>query len=497
MRDKFSEAGTGPGAAMSGDRVALRDELLALIDGWGLDLPSDLDDHSPLIASGLLDSLALFNLILWIETKIGHSIDPTTVDVAREWASIADILQYIHRINGASGHIDVLRPSTAARPVPESEYRIVRYDPSYKRAVAQFQTGLWSPDPELNLRYLEWKYETNPYVDVPYIYLAFHDDEIIGMRGFYASRWEAGVPARQWNVLVADDLLIREDHRNRGWVTRIMNAAYTDLRDSKSPFLFNLSGGQLTVLGSLAMGWRSTGPLKPMGRRSRGNTPWRALRIVLKRLPYLRRYGESRLPYGAAERGPFERLDRAHTPFTKKGGPAVEIDTRPRSKAMAALIERIGHDGRVRHVRDKSYFDWRFRNPHWEYRFLYVGRDSLEGYLVLKGGIARPGPSPRVSIVDLEAIGGEVQAALLEAAVRAGAFAELVIWTATANDQLLQQLYALRFEPIDQGVTASGLPCFLVRPIADERLDEEWRLGDTRLLDLKNWDIRMLFSMAG
>jgi hypothetical protein len=102
-----------------------------------------------------------------------------------------------------------------------------------------------------------------------------------------------------------------------------------------------------------------------------------------------------------------------------------------------------------------------------------------------------------VSIVDLEAIGGEVQAALLEAAVRAGAFAELVIWTATANDQLLQQLYALRFEPIDQGVTASGLPCFLVRPIADERLDEEWRLGDTRLLDLKNWDIRMLFSMAG
>lgn len=102
-----------------------------------------------------------------------------------------------------------------------------------------------------------------------------------------------------------------------------------------------------------------------------------------------------------------------------------------------------------------------------------------------------------MNIVDLEAINAGAQAALLEAAVEAGAFAELVIWSATANDQLLNHLVANGFTPVDQELTALGCPCILVRPTKDEYLDEDWRLGDTRLLDPANWDMRMLFSMAG
>ena len=382
-------------------------------------------------------------------------------------------------------------------PLPQSGYQIVRYQPSFKSAVAQFQTRLWSPDAELNLRYLEWKYESNPYADEPDIYLAFHHDELVGMRGFYASQWETGVPARQWPVLVADDLLIREDHRNLGLVTRIMKTAYADLRDSKSRFLFNLSGGKLTVLGSLTMGWRSIGMLRPMGLRSSGYALRRAVGLRLGRLPYLWRYANGRVVFGRAERRPFDRLDRARTPFATKAGPVVEIDARPRPVAMAALIERIGHDGRVRHVRDAAYFDWRFGNPLCEYRFLYVGENDLDGYLVLKRSIAGLGPAPRVSIVDLEAISDGVRAALLEAAVNAGAFSEIAVWTGTADIRLVQQLRAMRFTGIDTELTALGCPCFLVRSIDDACPPEAWRLGEARLLELAAWDIRMLFSMAG
>ena len=205
MSDPSREANADSGAG--GVRPALRDELLAQFARWGIDLSSDLVDHGSLIASGLFDSLALFNLVLWIEAKTGRAIDPTSVDIAQEWDSVADILRYLRRTLDVSDSGAARRSRAATSPLPQSGYRIVRYDPSFKHAVAQFQTGLWSPDPELNRRYLEWKHESNPYSAAPDIYLAFHNEELVGMRGFYASRWEAGVPTRRWTVLVADDLL--------------------------------------------------------------------------------------------------------------------------------------------------------------------------------------------------------------------------------------------------------------------------------------------------
>jgi hypothetical protein len=479
------------------DNSSLGDELIELIKNSGCVLPSAMNDHTSLITSGLLDSLALFNLTLWIETKTGRSIDPTSVNIASEWNSITSILKYIRCASGATDRLEVARSPAIAPSLPQSDYRIVRYNPDYKQAVATFQTGLWSPDRKLNLRYLDWKYEHNPYANESRIYLAFHKDLLVGMRGFYASRWEAGVPARQVSVLVADDLLVREDHRNRGLVTKIMRAAFDDLQGVDCQFMFNLSGSVLTVLNSVAMGWRSIGTLRPMGRKSFGGRFFPALRFLLSRLPYVWRYAECQLLYDTTERSPFVRLDRAATrPFTERGL-TVEIDAQPRPNAMARLIRRICHDGRLRHVRDQRYLDWRFHNPLCEYRFLYVGGEELDGYLVLKRTTDCPDPSPRVSIVDLEAVSGRIQAALLKAAVTAGAFSELVIWTSTFTGQVAERLSALSFEPFDLEQATFGCPCFLVRPIDHELPEKEWSLGDVQLLDHRNWDIRMLYSMSG
>lgn len=472
----------------------LHEQLFALIESWGLELPPGLDHGTPLISSGLFDSLALFNLTLWIEAKIGRNIDPASIDIAREWDSVENITRYLHRAMNEPSHVSAPPSSKPARPLSEFGYQILKYDPIYKRTIAEFQKRLWSPDPDLNLRYFEWKYEINPYSNKIDIYLAFHDGALVGMRGFYASRWEASVPARQFDVLVADDLLIREDHRHQALVTRIMRAAYDDLRGSQPRFLFNLSGSPLTVIGSFTTGWRSSGTLKPLQRRSATARLYSVLRKASGRVPFLRRYAYSKKLHHPTELHPFIRLDQAKTPFATGAGPPVDIDKHSRPKAMAALIERIGHDGRLRHVRDEIYFAWRFRNPLNEYRFFFVGADALDGYLVLKRTIHS---SARVSIVDLEAVNSSIRSALLETAVSAGAFAELLVWTATANDELLSQLRTLKFGPIDHEQNILNQPCFLVRPIENERLDDDWRLGDTRLLDLKNWDVRMLYSMAG
>ncbi len=75
--------------------VSLRDDLLAFLADQGVELPEDVCDAVRLFECELLDSLALFNLVLWIEERTGAPIDPTTFDLAQEWASVSDIVAFV------------------------------------------------------------------------------------------------------------------------------------------------------------------------------------------------------------------------------------------------------------------------------------------------------------------------------------------------------------------------------------------------------------------
>jgi acyl carrier protein len=73
----------------------MRDELVRFLIEQGVDLPED-PDALPLFELGLLDSLALFNLVLWIEERTGTAIDPTAFDIAQEWSSVSDIVAFVN-----------------------------------------------------------------------------------------------------------------------------------------------------------------------------------------------------------------------------------------------------------------------------------------------------------------------------------------------------------------------------------------------------------------
>ena len=72
-------------------------ELRALLESWDLDLDGELRDDTSLIRSGLLDSVALFQLILWLETQIGTNVNPAEHDLIAEWDTIEDVLRFIDR----------------------------------------------------------------------------------------------------------------------------------------------------------------------------------------------------------------------------------------------------------------------------------------------------------------------------------------------------------------------------------------------------------------
>ncbi len=472
--------------------MELRTELLSFLEESGISLPEGFDDDTPLLSSGVLDSLALFNLVLWIEEKTGRSLDPTKMDIVAAWDSVRMMLRYVE----GGGEDGSPAPRRARVGWSAGRIRIEPYGPEHKDAVARFQTGLWSPDVDGNRRYLEWKYEANPYADGPRIYLALDGGELVGMRGFYSSRWQVGHPTRELDLLVADDLLVRQDRRDEGIVTAVMEAAFHDLRDQGIEYVLNLSGGVVTILGSLAMGWRSAGSLGIVGRRSAGQRTRLAVRDRMLSLRFVWRYARSTWLQARSEREPMARFDRS-LGTTASGGVKIELTDTPRIDDMAALIGELGHDGRMRHVRDAAFFEWRFRHPFYRYRFAYAGGDRLDGFLVLKWPPARPDAGARVEIVDLEGRDGRVSTALLETVIRAGRFPELVTWRATHADPVVSALDRLGFRPVDLDRAAHGWPCVLVRPVDDARLDEDWMLHGTRLLDPSSWDMRMLYTMAG
>ena len=79
---------------MSGD-MSIRDRLVRLLEEGTKDSDVELGDDTSLIRSGLLDSLGLFRLALWIEKETGSRLDLESLDPAKEWDSIQGILTFV------------------------------------------------------------------------------------------------------------------------------------------------------------------------------------------------------------------------------------------------------------------------------------------------------------------------------------------------------------------------------------------------------------------
>jgi acyl carrier protein len=81
--------------------MSLQNRLIAFIRKLDIELDCELREDTSLIKSGLFDSLALFNLAIWIEKEIGAQVDPTTFDISKEWDTAADILNFVEKHRGS------------------------------------------------------------------------------------------------------------------------------------------------------------------------------------------------------------------------------------------------------------------------------------------------------------------------------------------------------------------------------------------------------------
>jgi hypothetical protein len=155
---------------------------------------------------------------------------------------------------------------------------------------------------------------------------------------------------------------------------------------------------------------------------------------------------------------------------------------------MAILEGATGANGRLRLLRTKEYFSWRFRNPISRYRFLYLSRgDQLKGYLVLQEFLTRA--RGRAVVLDLKAGDPGTAVELIQSAMRQGGFRNMYMLAECVEPEVRGYL-------IDAGFTLEGpknqVPSLIVKPLNTE----PGGLSNRVLSSLNSWHFHLIDSDA-
>lgn len=76
-------------------RKKLMDFIEARTRSSGKSIPDDFNDDTPLITSGLIESLHLLELALLLEEEVGSPFDLTILNFTVEWDTINGIVNFV------------------------------------------------------------------------------------------------------------------------------------------------------------------------------------------------------------------------------------------------------------------------------------------------------------------------------------------------------------------------------------------------------------------
>jgi len=83
------------GIAANG-RETLRERLVDFLRDTGR-ITGALAPDAPLITAGLIDSVTLFSLAVWIEEASGRPVDITRLALPAQWDTVARILDFVEQ----------------------------------------------------------------------------------------------------------------------------------------------------------------------------------------------------------------------------------------------------------------------------------------------------------------------------------------------------------------------------------------------------------------
>ena len=145
-------------------------------------------------------------------------------------------------------------------------YRLTVYDPDRLQEILHLQRALWSQDEGANTDYFTWKYEKNPFLRRPRIFMALAGDEVVGVRGFHGTAWRFDGEGSYAITPTAGDTVIAPDHRSKWLFEKMNHFALAGLAAEGFSVVANFSAAPVAYLRSLRSGWRAVGSYAPWAR---------------------------------------------------------------------------------------------------------------------------------------------------------------------------------------------------------------------------------------
>ncbi|MEQ9619074.1 MAG: GNAT family N-acetyltransferase [Deltaproteobacteria bacterium] len=366
-------------------------------------------------------------------------------------------------------------------------YEFIRYDGSYDEKIYDFQKQHWSIDSDLNKSYFRWKYFENPFSESPKIYLVLSEGKLIAFRGMYDTEWQIGGSSDNFKALCASDLVIHPEYRNKGIYQELMRFVLRDLNERGYRYLLNFSANTVNYIGSLAMGWKSIGKITVLEKNlnKRRSFPAKVAGSLL------RKAGISEFISRRAKPG-IRTIEDIHK-NTKALPHHILLDKNPKPEEMASLVSKLEPRKKITLIRKPDYFRWRYRNPFSGFLFLYWQEKELKGYLVAQTRLHRESHDRKFNIVEIEAINSSIKIELIKCLASILDLGRLSIWANMLEQSSLKALKSDGFEEErPRRSVADHLSTLLV--INTERENDKVEFRDLNLANMKNWDLKMIYS---
>lgn len=373
-------------------------------------------------------------------------------------------------------------------------HEIIRYDSIYNDQICELEKEIWSPDLNVNRSYLRWKYFDNPYSTLPKIYIVLLEGKVVAVRGMYETKWRLGNSADGFTALCAGDTVIHPEYRNRGIYPELANFIKNDLCELGYRYLFNFSAGPATLINNLAIGWKSIGRIRTMSIESKPRTIIRKLMSEHMINKLIKNTTAAKFLKRLVNKFGYNSYDKLFG-YHKKIHPHLRIEKYPITDEMAILAGKLARDNKLVLTRDEKFFRWRYSNPLSKYIFLYWYDKELKGYLTAQTPLYKLDFMDKFNIIELEGVNSIIKMDLLKSMISLLDSRSISVWSNMLNENCRKFLALNGFRESSLTSSASEYtPTVLVTMTNGPANVIEYR--GMNLLDMNNWDLKMMYSDA-
>lgn len=237
---------------------------------------------------------------------------------------------------------------------------IVKYNLSIKDDIIELLGYQWN-----NLSYIErcekfsWRYENNPFVNSPLIYLAVYQSKIIGMKAYVVQRFKYDNSV--FNVASAADAIVHPEFRGKGVLSSLNKYSIQDIEIHNNIYrirlILNLSSNEVTTYLSLKESFL------PLGVKS----------ILIKYSLYnlwLQNIKQSNIKNNI-----YKSYGKHKVVITKD----IMIDH------IVKLSDVINDTYKIKNEHGEDYYRWKYSYQNNKYYYGYCFDDEqIAGYLIIK-----------------------------------------------------------------------------------------------------------------